>query len=219
MYVAATLVILLGLGGQLVLSLWIEPNVFNKEVVKIKADAQGIAEYTVLKEEDVYLATVPNSEVPKHSFSSIDLVVGKSTIVTLTDGMILTDTLIDLNQVQPNAGEGVYALPKDAIYAINGSLRANDTVKIDLIIPAGAKKDSEEAIASIRETFLEKVKVAYVRADDNNDVRDSEDGKTTDRRTSTAKVSYPEILLTDDQGKALKEKLEAGYKLWIVRVQ
>lgn len=218
-YLLATLIIIFGLGGQLLLSLWIEPKVFNKDVVKVKADSSGIAEYTELTAADLYIARVPNSEVPDHAFETIDNLVGKSTIVKLTDGMILTETLIDVNKLLPQVGEGVYALPKDAIYAINGSLRANDSVKIDLVIPSESRLNAENPIEPVSETFIEKVKVAYVRTDSNNDVMDTEDGKTTDRRTSTGKVSYPEVLLTDEQGKALKDKLEAGYKLWIVRVQ
>lgn len=216
-YMVALLIIVLGLGGQLALSLYIEPKVFSKDVVKIKADSNGLPEYTELSAENLYVDSVPSGDVPTGAFSSIEDLVGKSNVVNISDGMIVTKSLIDINKLQPKEGEGVYPIPKDAIYAINGSLRANDSVNISLVLPSTAAT-AEMTLPAIPDAFIEKARVAYVRTDDNNDVMDTQEGKNNDRRTSTGKVAYPEVLLTEEQGEALKQKLEAGYKLWIVRV-
>lgn len=214
-FIGAFIIVVIGLGGQLFLSLWIEPNVFNKEVVKVKSGSYGLPENSTLKAEDLYIAKVPVNDIPDDAFLSVEPLIGKTTAVKLTNGMIVTEALVDINKIKPQAGEGVYALPKEAIYAINGSLRANDVVNIRLV--AIPNHLNEEGLQPIDGIFLKDIRVAFARADDNNDVRDSTEGINNDRKTSTAKVAYPEVLLSDAQGEELTNKLQEGYKLWIIR--
>lgn len=216
-YVLATLIIAIGLGGQVAWSLYIEPTVFSKEVVKIKADREGIPEYTELTPDLLYVDNVPSKDVPRGAFTSVDQLAGRSNLVVLRDGMILTDSLVDLNALQPLTGESFVSLPKDAIYAINGTLRAKDLVDIMLVSPLQQSMDVQ--LDQIPGVFMNGIKVAFVRTEDNNDVNDTPEGKSTNRQTSTGRVSYPELVMNNEQRTELKQKIEEGYKLWVVRVR
>jgi hypothetical protein len=216
--VLAILIFLVGVGGLLSYDLYIQPFVFSKEVVVVKAPAEGLPENYVLEAKDLYLAKITSSNVPERAISNISSVIGKRSSVVLTNGTILTNPLVDVEDLQPGPDEGIYSLPKDSIYAINGSLRSRDIVNVLLVAPEQQLAPGELQLTSLDTVYIEKAKVVYVRTDDNNDVKDTDQGNTTNRITSTGRVSYPELLITHDQGLALKDKLEDGYKLWIVRV-
>jgi hypothetical protein len=173
---------------------------------------------------------VQTKDVPENAIKSLTAVQNKILNVNVTDGVILTDSLVDVNNLEPKDNEGIFPIRKEDIYAVNGSLRARDKVDIYLIFPDDQKLKTQSspssttateelpAISLPEKSFLTRISVNYVRTDDNNDVRDTEDGKTTNRVTSTGKITAPELLLTNAQGMELKEYLEKGYKLWIVRV-
>lgn len=186
----------------------------TKDVVKVKTDSESISRNYQLKEEDLYIDKVPVQHLPDQYISSIDQAVGKILKVDVTNGTILTSSFIDVDDLEPKPGEGIFAIPKDAIFGINGSLRRRDVVDIYAVLDTNVPGHD---LIPEQEPILRNVTVAYVRSDDNNDVQDGEVGN--ERITSTGRVSYPEVILSHEQGQILKNKIEQGYLLWIVRVE
>ncbi|MHA6531164.1 CpaB family protein [Paenibacillus sp. BAC0078] len=246
-YLFAFLILIVGFGGLLGYDLYFKPYVLSQTVVKIKvADGSFLPKNYELKPNDLYLDSVQTKDIPSGVITDISQVEHKITNVNLTNGSILTASLVDVSDLEPQQDEGIFPIPKDAIYAINGSLRSRDKVDIYLVDAelanqtrnggygsAGAGGRSPGAAGSTtgtgvveagpaepaRKVFLTGVTVNYVRTEDNNDVLDSEDGNNNNRFTSTGKVAAPELKLKKSDGELLGQYLEQGKKLWIVRVE
>lgn len=220
--VIGILIFLLGIGGILFYDRYYVPVIMSEDVVKIKVDqgTESLPRNYTLKEDDLFLDKLPSEHLPKGYLTSIDQAVGKVLNVNLTNGTVLTDTMIDLDDLTPGAGEGIFSIPPDAIFAVNGTLRRRDRVNVYLLVdPRSRDRNELSANLESSKAFLENVQVAYVRAANNNDVRDTEEGNINDRITSTAQVAHTEVILTEQQGIELKKKIEQGYLLWIVRVE
>ncbi|AIQ11756.1 hypothetical protein [Paenibacillus durus] len=232
-YIFAVLILLVGFGGLLGYDLYFKPYVLSQTVVKVKVDGGGVLPKNhELQAGELYLDSVQTKDVPAGAVTEIDLAERKITNVSLTDGSILTEGLVDLNNLEPRADEGIFPVPKEAVYAINGSLRSRDKVDIYLVqeeaktvgsfsLGAGSVQGSPggKQAAMPKKAFLTGVTVNYVRTEDNNDVRDTELGNDNNRVTSTGKVAVPELKLKKSDGELLKQYLERGCKLWIVRVE
>lgn len=230
-YVLAIALFLVGGGLLFTYDFYLQPYVFAKEVVKVKTDVNGLPKSYELSAADVYLDSVPSAHVPSGAFTDINEVLGLKLNTTLSDNVILTSSLLDTNHLQPGPNEGIFPLPKTAIYAINGSLRAGDKVDIYLVQdsekmrsqnqfdPATGEMKNEQVSLETSDVFSTDVSVVYVRTEENNDVKDTEEGKSTNRSTSTGKVATPELLLDKELGKELGDRLAKGYTLWIVRVE
>lgn len=236
-YFFAFLILLAGFGGLLGYDLYFKPYVLSQTVVKIKVAEGGfLPKNYELKQSDLYLDSVQTKDVPSGVITEITQVEHKITNVNLMDGSILTASLVDVSDLEPQQDEGIFPIPKEAIYAINGSLRSRDKVDIYLVEgeapnkersggataetgTPGAGTGGSELIRPARKVFLSGVTVNYVRSEDNNDVLDSEKGNTNNRVTSTGKVAAPELKLKKSDGELLGQYLEQGKKLWIVRVE
>ena len=219
--IIGVMIFLLGIGGILFYDRYYVPVIMSENVVKIKVDQeiQFLPRNYTLKEDDLFIDKLPSEHLPKGYLTSIDQAVGKVLNVNLTNGTILTDTMIDLDDLTPAAGEGIFSIPSDAIFAVNGTLRRRDRVNVYLITDPRSRSRTENVEQESSTTFLNNVQVAYVRAANNNDVRDTEEGNINDRITSTAQVAHIEVILTEQQGIELKKMIEQGYLLWIVRVE
>lgn len=246
-YFFASVILLIGFGGLLGYDLYFKPYVLSQTVVKIKAaDGGFLPKNYELKQSDLYLDSVQTKDVPSGVITEITQVEHKITNVNLMDGSILTASLVDVSDLEPQQDEGIFPIPKEAIYAINGSLRSRDKVDIYLVEGDSANKERSsssagntlqpngitaetsvseagteglEPAAPTRKAFLSGVTVNYVRSEDNNDVLDSENGNDNNRVTSTGKVAAPELKLKKSDGELLGQYLEQGKKLWIVRVE
>ncbi|OKP79468.1 hypothetical protein A3844_28470 [Paenibacillus helianthi] len=248
-YLFAFLILLIGFGGLLGYDLYFKPYVLSQTVVKIKvAQDSFLPKNYELKPSDLYLDSVQTKDIPSGVITDISQVEHKITNVNLTNGSILTAALVDVSDLEPQQDEGIFPIPKEAIYAINGSLRSRDKVDIYLVegdsadqarnsgyrasvatagdgksgtngSTAGTGALESQLPAPPRKVFLTGVTVNYVRTEDNNDVQDSENGNTNNRFTSTGKVAAPELKLKKSDGERLGQYLEQGKKLWIVRVE
>lgn len=235
-YFFASLILITGVGGLLGYDLYFKPYVLSRTVVKIKVEGgEFLPKNYELKASDVYLDSVQTKDIPSGVITEIEQVEHKITNVNLTNGSILTASLVDVSDLEPLEDEGIFPIPKEAIYAINGSLRSRDKVDIYLVegdkekqsesVSPNVNKDGEEPIGQIplsepvKEVFLSGVTVNYVRTEDNNDVLDSEKGNNNNRFTSTGKVATPELKLKKSDGQRLGQFLEQGKMLWIVRVE
>lgn len=222
-YLLSILICIVGFGGLLGYDLYVKPYLLSEEIVKVKVSSgEYLPKNHELQAADVYLDSVQTKDVPTNALRDPSQVEGKILNVAVTNGVILTESLVDVDELEPKKDEGIYPIPKDAIYAINGSLRSRDKVNIYLVKNPNKKTDAmdqAETLESAGEPILQNITVNYVRTDDNNDVKDTEDGQYTNRFTSTGKVSSPELKLTQKQGEELKPYLEQGMKLWIVRVE
>ena len=219
----ASLVFLLGVGGLLGYDLYYKPYVLAQPVLKIKvSNGQYLPKNYQIQKSDIYLDSVETKDIPADAITNYDDVINKIANVNLTDGMILTRSLVDLNDLEPKENEGIYPIPKDAIYAINGSLRSRDKVNIYIVSESATKINGnvdDPIVPEEEDAIFKGITVTYVRTEDNNDVLDTEKGNTNKRLTSTGKVSYPELKMTNEDGQVLKGYLEQGKKLWIVRVE
>ncbi|BCG57847.1 hypothetical protein [Paenibacillus sp. URB8-2] len=233
-YIFAVLILIVGFGGLLGYDLYFKPYVLSQTVVKIKVDGGGVLPKNhELQAGELYLDSVQTKDVPGGAVTQLNQAERKITNVSLTDGSILTEALVDLNDLEPRTDEGIFPVPKEAVYAINGSLRSRDKVDIYLVLDEakaaensniakagsaqGSPGNGEAAVPEV--AFLTGVTVNYVRTEDNNDVRDTELGNDNNRVTSTGKVAVPELKLKKSDGELLKQYLERGCKLWIVRVE
>ncbi|NGM82644.1 hypothetical protein G5B47_09455 [Paenibacillus sp. 7124] len=235
-YIFAVLILIVGFGGLLGYDLYFKPYVLSQTVVKIKVDGGGVLPKNhELQAGELYLDSVQTKDVPSGAVTKLNQAERKITKVNLTNGSILTEALVDLKDLEPRADEGIFPVPKEAVYAINGSLRSRDKVDIYLVreekaearaagnsgIASGPAQEAPAGRQAVvpEEAFLTKVTVNYVRTEDNNDVRDTEVGNDNNRVTSTGKVAVPELKLKKSDGERLKQYLEHGFKLWIVRVE
>lgn len=235
-YFFASLILITGVGGLLGYDLYFKPYVLSRTVVKIKVEGgELLPKNYELKASDLYLDSVQTKDIPSGVITEIAQVEHKITNVNLTNGIILTTSLVDVSDLEPLEDEGIFPIPKEAIYAINGSLRSRDKVDIYLVeadqekrsesLSPDNKKKGQELIEQsplsepAKEVFLSGVTVNYVRTEDNNDVLDSEKGNNNNRFTSTGKVATPELKLKKSDGQQLGQFLEQGKKLWIVRVE
>lgn len=144
-YLFAVLILLVGFGGLLGYDLYFKPYVLSGTVVKIKvAGGQLLPKNYELKPTDLYLDSVQTKDIPAGVITDIGLVANKITNVNLTNGSILTESLVDVNGLEPLEDEGIFPIPKEAIYAINGSLRSRDKVDIYLVEEKQALQRSSE---------------------------------------------------------------------------
>lgn len=248
-YILAVLILVAGFGGLFGYDLYFKPYVLAQPVVKVRSGEGGVLPKNhKLRTEDLYLDTVQTKDVPAGAITKLEQVEQKVTNVNLTEGSILTESLVDIDRLEPAAGEGVFPIPKDSIYAVNGTLRSRDKVDIYLMEGEQQQRMRSEGRPGVmqspertgnagggsaesgmhrgaapdklpEEAFLTSVTVNYVRTEDNNDVQDSDQGNTNQRYTSTGKVASPELKLRKEDGQRLKQYLEQGWKLWIVRVE
>lgn len=232
-YIIAVFIVLIGFGGLFGYDLYIKPYVLSEKVVKVKVSTGDyLPKNHKLESADLYLDSVETKDVPKNAIRDISSVKSKILNVNISDGVILTDSLVDVDALEPNKDEGIFPIPKEAIYSINGTLRSRDKVDIYLVKNDPQKmdsvsgteaslpqKESENLDLSNQSIFLSGVTVNYVRTEDNNDVVDTENGNDNNRFTSTGKVSSPELKLKKSDGQLLVKYLEQGMKLWIVRVE
>ncbi|MCE3199265.1 hypothetical protein [Paenibacillus sonchi] len=133
-YLFAFLILVIGFGGLLGYDLYFKPYVLSQNVVKIKvAEGSFLPKNYELKPSDLYLDSVQTKDIPSGVITDVSQVEHKITNVILTNGSILTASLVDVSDLEPQQDEGIFPIPKEAIYAINGSLRSRDKVDIYLV--------------------------------------------------------------------------------------
>ena len=218
----AIFIFVIGVGSLLTYDLYLRPYVLSEGVVRVKSTIDYLPKNQVIHADDLEIVSMNSDQIPKGAVKSIDEVTGKLTSAELTGGTVLTDHLVIDDPTLPGPDEGIFTIPKESIYAINGSLRSLDKVDVYLIVDpkeSRAQPSDEEILISSQEPFIQGAIVSYARSEENNDVLDAEEGNVNSRKTSTAKVTIPELKLKKDVGGALKAELEKGYKVWIVRVE
>ena len=214
----ALMILAIGIAGQISYDFYFRPYVLAKKVL---VASQDIPQNKVIAAEDLVLKSVPNELIPREAIFDTRAVVGKVAIVTVSRGSVLTFPMIDMDDLYPGEGEVIFPVPKEAIYAVNGSLRKRDLVDISLF--REIKEPSSETPDPSPRTivpypFLEKIPVVFVRTDDNQSVKDTESGDNNQRETSTGRIATVELLLTKEQRDILIEKIAEGNKLWLTRV-
>jgi len=266
-YLLSFLIALVGIGGLLTYDFVLRPYVFSKSVVAVKYEKEFLPKGHVLTKDDVYVKSVDIKDLPKGYFVSVSEVVGKTLGTDVNGGVILVSSFLNDGFFSLAEGESVFPIPKNVIFAVNGSLRSGDLVdiyavpseedirnnksvltarargqdgasqyvtdisgaeyfaegqdveaEINSVLQSESYGTEEVDLISVTEKVIEKVTVVYARSDDNNDVKDAEEGNVNRRTTSTANVSNLELKLNEEGAKALAKYLDRGRKLWIVRV-
>ncbi|WP_150265719.1 hypothetical protein [Paenibacillus tepidiphilus] len=143
-YFFAFLILLIGFGGLLGYDLYFKPYILSQTVVKVKAGAGGyLPRNYVLQPGDLYLDSVQTKDVPSDAVTELSRAEYKMTNTDLTDGSILTGALVDVSDLAPRQDEGIFPIPQEAIYAINGSLRSKD--RVDIYLVEGESRDNHAA--------------------------------------------------------------------------
>lgn len=91
--------------------------------------------------------SVQTKDIPSGVITEVRQVEHKITNVNLMDGSILTESLVDVSDLEPQQDEGIFPIPKEAIFAINGSLRSRD--KVDIYLVEGDPPDKSETATPI----------------------------------------------------------------------
>jgi len=214
----ALFLLVIGVIGMISYDFYLRPYVLAKKMVVAKTD---IPVNQVISASDLTYKSVPNELVPRDAIYDVDSVIGKVAIVAISQGTQLTRHMVDLDDLYPTAGEVIFPVPKEAIYAVNGSLRKRDLVDIVLIKEPEISSSAETPPAltsTVIDPAIEKVPVVYARSEDNQTVFDTEKGDTNQRDTATGRISTVELLLTKAQRDYLVEKVSEGYKMWLTRV-
>ncbi len=224
---------LLGSASLFVFQIYIQPKLNTKEVVIVHAD---IPKNQILTSFDVGIYRISSDGLPKGYLNTTTSVIGKKTNVDLPQGTVLSPELIDIDNMNPSAGEMIFPIPRVAIYAVNASLRAGDYVSISLyrlesreqnqdqsLNQGGLNQEMENHDEETEDHQLlslkKSVRVIAVRSDAGNMVRDTDKGNTNDRLTSTERIGHLELLLTFDEAKYLETKIRGGYQVWASRVE
>lgn len=216
--VAAISVVVVCATAQVGYDFYLKPNVLTESVVKVKTNGAGMLDKNhILRMEDLYVSETQKQDVPKGALTELKKAEGKILTVAVKDGVILTDTLVDVEETAPTESTPWFSIPKSAIYAINGSLRTRDVVNLYLMPPEKVVQGKELSMADST-LFKKGVKVMHVRSSSNKDVTDTTEGNNANRTTSTELVSEVELRLSDNDGQGLVDLLARGYKLWVVRV-
>lgn len=205
---------LAGISGLLAYDYYIRPFVLAKNVVVAREE---IAENQAITKEMLTMMSVPNDLVPSGAIFDPKVVLGKSAIVTMGTGTILTQTMVDIQGLHPKEGEVIFPIPKDAIYAVNGSLRKHDAIDISLLSNKSRNEEPERE-AALPEPIIQKARVVYARTEDNQNVKDTEKGEDNQRDTSTGRVATVEILISEEERDMIIREIEKGNQLWIARV-
>lgn len=212
----ALTILVVGVAGQISYDFYFRPYVLAKKVLVAKSD---IPQNKLITDDDLVYKSVPNELVPREAIVDPATVVGKAAIVSITKGSPLTLTMVDVDNLHPKEGEVIFPVPKDALFAVNGSLRKRDLVDVSLFREfVEYYEGTDELKPHLPEPIIERVPVVFVRTEDNQSVKDTEQGDTNQRETSTGRVSNVELLLTKEQRDMLIEKISEGYKIWITRV-
>jgi Flp pilus assembly protein CpaB len=209
--IVAVVIMLTGIGGLIAYDYYIRPFVLAKSVVVAKEE---IAENQAITSEMLAMARVPNDLVPTGAIFDPEDVLGKSALVTMGTGTMLTQTMVDMHDLYPREGEVIFPIPKEAIYAVNGSLRKQDVVDISLVQEQAKQEGQEETSGPI----IEKARVVYARTEDNQSVKDTEKGDVNQRETATGRVAAVEILIAKEDRDMLIREIGKGNRLWIARV-
>lgn len=218
-YIIGILVIVCGFGGQIAYDFYLTPYVFSGTVVKARVEQDFLPKNYMLTADDLYVDQVARGDIPKDAVVRIEDVLNKQLVLNVPDGQILTKHMVDSESLEPGLNESIFPIPKQIIFAINGSLRSKDKVDILLIKERYGYEDEVLYEQMSPEPFLEGIHVVHVRTDENNDVLDTDTGNINMRSTSTGRVSSAEVKLQKEQREMLINKIEEGFKLWIVRVE
>lgn len=218
--IAAVAIMLIGIGGLIAYDYYVRPYVLAKTIVVAKEE---IAENQVITTEMLTMMSVPNDLVPSGAIFDPKEVAGKSAIISVGTGTMLTRSMVDIYGVHPGEGEVIFPIPKEAIYAVNGSLRKNDVVDISLLlegkqVPRTPEDHVEATMLRTVKPIIRKARVVYARTEDNQSVKDTEKGDTNQRETATGRVAAVEILVTEEERDMIISEIEKGNRLWIARV-
>lgn len=221
------LLFLTGSAALFVFQIYIQPTINTKEVLTLRHD---VPKYHVLSDSDLLLRRVQSDGLPEGHLTQMNDVVGKKTMMALPEGMMLTPELIDVDELNPTDGQLIVPIPKNAIFAVNASLRAGDWVMVSFyraelagttITPTSQVNDADhflENVETIGLSLPNPIRVVAVRSDAGNMVKDTEQGNVNDRMTATERISQLELLVTIDEAGYLESIIKDGYQVWVSRV-
>lgn len=108
-YFFAFLILIIGFGGLLGYDLYFKPYVLSQTVVKVKVAEGGfLPKNYELKVGDLYLDSVQTKDIPSGVITEVRQVEHKITNVNLMDGSILTESLVDVSDLEPQQDEGIF---------------------------------------------------------------------------------------------------------------
>lgn len=193
---------------------------------------------SVLNREDVQVATIPVSAVPRDALTTIDSALGKITIVHLIQGeMVLQHHLADPTNVAHDIGyiiednQVMMAFPSTDLLSTLGVLQRGDTIDIlasmqveitpTRIAPGGTTTEEQQATISRLFTFdaMQRVTVSAVVADvvtDSNTTASTEGEAQPTPNPADVRVRAYLLVLSPQDALVLKHMRDAGATFDIV---
>lgn len=237
--ILAGLIFMLGLSALLVIQLLV-PRWTSRPVVSM---TRLVPSHELITAADVAVTRMAKDQVPERKIASLDTVIGKRATVELSPGVVLTEPFVDIDELLPGEGQVIFPVPRNAIFSVNGSLRAKDTVDILLYLPstkqkptasgketpqkpseqasmleqANAEEQAEGISAKSGSTLMKGIRVVGARSEAGNMVLDTELGNTNERLTATDRIGAVELLVTTEQAEQIKHYMEQDYLIWFVR--
>jgi Flp pilus assembly protein CpaB len=193
---------------------------------------------SVLNREDVQVATIPVSAVPRDALTTIDSALGKITIVHLIQGeMVLQHHLADPTNVAHDIGyiiednQVMMAFPSTDLLSTLGVLQRGDTIDIlasmqveitpTRIAPGGTTTEEQQTTINRLFTFdaMQRVTVSAVVADvvtDSNTTASTEGEAQPTPNPADVRVRAYLLVLSPQDALVLKHMRDAGATFDIV---
>lgn len=212
-----TLLFIIGSASLFIFQLYIQPKINTSIAVIV---TRPVEKNQILTEHDVVLVRLPSEAVSNSAVNNISDVIGKKVNVSLPKEVIIVPELIDMYDMNPGPDEVIVPIIRGSIFAANASLRAGDIVKVAFYKEQSSVAHHEDERTSKAPLSLpQPVKVIAARSEAGNMVMDTEEGNINERVTSTDRVGHIELLLSNQEASIVEERIQQGYKVWIMRVE
>lgn len=237
--ILAGAVFLLGITALVIIQVFI-PIWMTQPVVTV---SRMVPSHTLITATDLAMTRMARDQVPERAITDQQMIIGKKTTVDLVPGVVLTEPFVDVDELLPGEGQVIFPVPRNAIFSVNGSLRAKDTVDILLYLPSTKRKPEANGKGSlpnpvVQEQLLEQangeeqteidstqsssalmkgIRVVGARSEAGNMILDTELGNTNERLTATDRIGAVELLVTTEQAEQIKHYMEQDYLIWFVR--
>lgn len=192
--------------------------------VKVIVAVKNLEKNQVIKPEDVKTERIKLEHAVDKPIQDIREVVGKETAQYIPKGHQFVERMVDKYNLEPNADQYIYSIPREWIYSSPGSLRRRDRVCIypipyTALASAGGNAVSDSSqptkttnpiITEIATPILKDIVVAFAKDSSNHEIKPV--ANSDKRIDATGSINNLELVMTETQYASLEKKFLEGYK-------